>query len=471
MRWLRDPLSINSTNTLLATSRHLELQRTVGMAINSSRIPVIIDTDPGVDDALAILLAIASPEIEILAFVVSFGNTDLEASYLNIFKIYQAVGRHIEQHPEERNLFPNYSPTRKPFVLRGAAGPLSGELHNATYFHGRDGLGEITHSHPEFNLPPDLFSVGVHPQLELNDRPGYHVALDLLRDNPPRSVTYIALGPLTNIAHMLRVDGTLVRERIGRVIIMGGAFDVPGNVTASAEFNFFADPFAVTEVLRSATTRLPLERVLLLPLDITCLHTLPFPAYSKYVDPAFAEDTPSVLAGKTPLTHFSSAFFRRTRHVMRARGQDGMELHDIAAVWAAITHPPGLEGAAPGWIVRQRRFDMERNGELTRGMCVVDRRDDNTRTPAANFARVQEALRHRVEAGSGDADVIGSVVVPTPVDVEGEPSLRRKVDEPGGVPVVESTPGPETLLQFLMKRVWNIEVTKESLTTDQLPVQ
>ncbi|KAH8996418.1 nucleoside hydrolase [Lactarius hatsudake] len=440
------------------------------MSSDPSRIPVIIDTDPGVDDALAILLAIASPEIEILAFVVSFGNTDLEASYLNIFKLYQAVGRHIEQHPEERNLFPNYFPTRKPFVVRGAAGPLSGELHDAAYFHGRDGLGEITHSHPEFNLPPDLFSVGVHPQLELSDRPGHQVALDLLRDNPPRSVTYIALGPLTNLARMLRLDGTLVRERIGRVVIMGGAIDVPGNATPSAEFNFFADPFAAAEVLRSETTRLPLERVLLLPLDITRPHTLPFSAYSKYVDPAFAEDTPSVLAGKKPLTHFSSAFFRRTRHVMRAHGLGGMELHDIAAVWAAITHPPGLEGAAPGWTVRRRQFEMERTGEFTRGMCVVDRRGDDTRTPGANHAHIREALQRRVDAGSADAGVFGSVVVPAPVNVEDEPSLRRKKDEPGGVPVVESTPGPETLLQFLLKRVWNIEVTKESLATDQLLV-
>ncbi|KAI9437595.1 nucleoside hydrolase [Lactarius indigo] len=434
------------------------------MSINPSRIPVIIDTDPGVDDALAILLAIASPEIEILAFVVTFGNTDLEASYLNIFKIYQAVGRHIEQHPEERHLFPNYSPTRKPFVVRGAAGPLSGELHDATYFHGRDGLGDITHSHPEFNLPPELLSVGFHPQLELSDRPGHQVALDLLRENPPCSVTYIALGPLTNLARMLRIDRTFVRERIGRVVIMGGALDVPGNVTSSAEFNFFADSFAVAEVLRSPTTRLPLERVLLLPLDITRSHILPFSAYSKYVDPTFAEDTPSVPAGKTPLTHFSSAFFRRTRHVMRALGLDGMELHDIAAVWAAITHPPGFKGAAPGWTVRRRRFEMERTGELTRGMCVVDRRDDNARTPAANYAHVQEALQSRMEAGSTDTDNFGSVIVPVPVDVEDEPSLRRKKDEPDGVPVVEGTPGPETLLQFILKRVWNIEVIKESLS-------
>ncbi len=108
-------------------------------------------------------------------------------------------------------------------------------MRSTQLIYTSDGLGEITHSHPEFNLPPDLLSVGVHPQLELSDRPGHQVALDLLRDNPPRSVTYIVLGPLTNLARMLRIDGAFVRERIGRVVIMGGALDVPGNVTTSAE--------------------------------------------------------------------------------------------------------------------------------------------------------------------------------------------------------------------------------------------
>jgi len=271
------------------------------------------------------------------------------------------------------------------------------------------------------------------------------------------------LGPLTNLARMLRLDGALVRERIGRVVIMGGTLDVPGNVTASAEFNFFADPFAVAEVLTSETTRLPLERVLLLPLDITCSHFLPFPTYATHVDPVFATDTPSVPEGKTPLTHFSSAFFRRMRHVMRAHGLDGIELHDIAAVWAAIAHPPGLEGAAPGWAVRRRRFEMERTGELTRGMCVVDRRDDGAHAPTTSYAHVQEALQNRVAAGPADADGLG-------VDVEDEPSRRSGKDELGGVPVVEGTPGPETLVQFLLKRVWNIEATKESLAADQLLV-
>ena len=128
-----------------------------------------------------------------------------------------------------------------------------------------DGLSEITHSHPEFNLPPDLLSVGVHPQLELSDRPGHEVALDLLRDNPPCSVTYILLGPQTNLARMLRLDGALVRERIGRVVIMGGTFDVPGNITASAEcappfFSLSSRLLIHNALVRSQFFRRPVRR-------------------------------------------------------------------------------------------------------------------------------------------------------------------------------------------------------------------
>jgi len=439
--------------------------------MSNSKTPVIIDTDPGVDDTIAILLALASPEIEIIAFVVSFGNTDIEACYLNIFRIYQEVGRHIDQHPESRDLFPNFNSVRKPLLLKGAAGPLSGELHSASYFHGRDGLSEITVSHPELNLPPDLLAAGNHPYLEINHSPAHKAILGLLREHAARSVTYIALGPLTNLAQMLKTDGACVRERIGRVVIMGGALDVPGNTTPSAEFNFFADPYAVDAVLISPTTRLPLTRVLLVPLDITASHMLPFAGYTARIDSAFVADKPSVPTAKTPITHFTSAFLRRARSVMRAYGQDAMILHDIVAVWAAIAHPPGLEGFAPGWTVRRRVFQMERIGELTRGMCVVDRRDRGAYAPGANRARVQAELERRVAAGSADAGGIGSlesVVVPARVEGEGEPSRPREDEQ--GVPVIESTPGPEALLQIMMKRIWHVEVDKESLTADLLLV-
>lgn len=99
----------------------------------------------------------------------------------------------------------------------------------------RDGLGEITQSHPELNVDLESFSEG-HPQLELvSDKSGIDVALDLIRSEPARSITYVALGPLTNLARMLRVDANCVRDRIGQVVAMGGALDVPGNTSPVAE--------------------------------------------------------------------------------------------------------------------------------------------------------------------------------------------------------------------------------------------
>ncbi len=102
-------------------------------------------------------------------------------------------------------------------------------------------------------------------------------------------------------------------------------------------------------------------------------------------------------------------------------------------------------------------------------MCVVDRRDQSAHAPSANYAHVQKILQNRVEAtGSGDVDDVDDVV--TPVDVDEESSQLRRKDELGGVPVVEGTPGPEALIQFMLKRVWNIETTRESLSTDLLLV-
>jgi len=97
-------------------------------------------------------------------------------------------------------------------------------------------------SHPELNLPPDLLVDGNHPYLEISQSPAHKATLGLLREHAARSVTYIALGPLTNLAQMLRTDGASVRERIGRVVIMGGALDVPGNTTPSAECACLTSP-------------------------------------------------------------------------------------------------------------------------------------------------------------------------------------------------------------------------------------
>ncbi|KAI0703380.1 nucleoside hydrolase [Cerioporus squamosus] len=443
-------------------------------AATASRIPVIIDTDPGVDDALALLLALASPELEILAIVISFGNTDARSSFINILKIYQAVARHIERHPEDATRFPNFSQRKKTILAVGEDGPLEGDLHSAEYFHGRDGLAGISERHPDLNVDDE--SPSEHPQLELSKRSGVDVAVDLLKSEPERSITYVALGPLTNLGKMLRLDGDTVRNRIGRVVCM---------------VNFFADPYAVKELLvpNDPGHGLPLDRFLLLPLDITTPHELPFPTYKVAVDPAFESTaSPSRAEGKPPLVHFTSAFLERTREIMVDFGKDAMELHDIAAVWCALANPPvaasdaeqAAAGAVPvlqhGWKATRRKFEVERTGELTRGMLVVDRRDDaGAYAPGENRAEVQAELeRHHFK----HAGAYESTAVPAQVEVEAPPptkpgkpqeqgpaatqdlnakSKTHNTDS-GGVPCITETPGPAALLQLLLERVWGVRI-------------
>jgi inosine-uridine nucleoside N-ribohydrolase len=229
---------------------------------------------------------------------------------------------------------------------------------------------------------------------------------------------------------MMRKDSKLVTERIGRIVCMGGALDVPGNTSPMAEFNFFSDPYAVKELLISTPLHqgLPLNRFVLLPLDITTPHELLFPEYKKHVDPAFHNSSlPSISYNKSPLTHFTSSFLEKTREIMLQYGKDAVELHDIVAVWCAIENPPYSDDEpmvlAPGWQGCNRIFDIERTGEITRGMLVVDRREDESYLPGANRAEVQKGLE----------------ITPNPIS---------------GVFCITHTPGPATLSRLLLNRVW-----------------
>ena len=137
--------------------------------------------------------------------------------------------------------------------MKGASGPLEGELHSARYFHGRfdlfvdgffddiidslvvrDGLGGITERHPDLNVDStDLFRD--YPWFQHSDKSGAELALDLIQTYPERSISYIVLGPLTNLAALLRLNPKQVQNRIGRAFCMGGALDVPGNTNPVSE--------------------------------------------------------------------------------------------------------------------------------------------------------------------------------------------------------------------------------------------
>ncbi|KAK7687189.1 hypothetical protein QCA50_009693 [Cerrena zonata] len=435
-----------------------------------SPAPVIIDTDPGVDDVLALLLALASPELEIIAIIVTYGNTDADASYVNILKVYDNLSRHFAQYPEDQKHWPNFAVLKKTILARGAVGPLAGEPHTAQYFHGRDGLGDITNRYPSLNLHKDALSQSDHPQLQFTEKSGVDVALDLVSSHPSGSITYIALGPLTTLAQVAQKGDGMFAERIGKVVCMGGNLDVPGNTTPVAEFNFFADPYAVHAVLpppSSAPAPVPLEKFILVPLDITTQHELPFPSYVQHVDPSFPPPTPEPLqpleegVKRSPIVYFTSAFLSRTREVMLKFGKDVMELHDIAAVWYAIENPPNLNDplkTGEGWELVRREFQIERTGELTRGMLIIDRRNDSgAYAPGANRARVQAELE-RLNAQTKGA--FESTALPAQVEVETESQADSPSNHTGssgnGVPVVTRTPGGDVLLKLLMKRVWGV---------------
>ena len=194
---------------------------------------VIIDCDAGVDDALALIFAFHSPELEVRAITAVNGNVPIDRVFENIQKVLSL----IEPHPG-------------PLIARGAERPLKGEAVYASSFHGKDGLGGANILRAEGNEPWKIFSGQADELIP-----------EMARQNPGE-MTLIATGPLTNVAMGLRRDPEGMK-RLKEVVIMGGAVRTRGNVTPFAEFNFFVDPMAAKIVLKSG---LPIT---LVPLDVT----------------------------------------------------------------------------------------------------------------------------------------------------------------------------------------------------------
>jgi purine nucleosidase/pyrimidine-specific ribonucleoside hydrolase len=294
----------------------------------------LIDTDPGIDDALALLLAFASPEVSVEAITSVAGNVPLDLTAANVHRILE-VG----------------APARRPRVARGAAAPLRGPLVTAPQFHGDDGLGGISllrdaDGRLAYPGPVPAAAPGPPGQSDATDGPGLILEM---AERFPGELVVVALGPLTNLAVALERDRRRLAH-VKRVVIMGGAIATPGNVTPAAEFNFHVDPEAAAAVFRSG---LPLE---LVPLDATLQVML------RRADLAAA-----LTRHPTPTARFIDDF---TNHLFtlgeHRGGEEAFALHDPLAVGVALD--PSLVG------FEALHVDVEDEGRVTRGASVADRR-------------------------------------------------------------------------------------------------
>ena len=272
--------------------------------------PIILDVDPGHDDAVAIMLACGAPGLELLAVTTVAGNAPLEKTTNNALRVLSLIGR-----PEVP-------------VGAGASAPLVRPLRTAVDIHGESGL-----EGPEI---PD-------PSSEPDKRGAVELMVDAVRGSS-EPVTLVPVGPLTNVALFLREHPEL-KERVARISLMGGSIGL-GNTTPAAEFNVYVDPEAAREVFECG---LP---VTMIGLDVT---------HRAGAGPAQRERLRS-LGQHGGVVAELLEFFAATYE--RVYGFDAPPLHDPVAV-AAVLEPALLE-------TRSMRVDVECESELTRGETVCD---------------------------------------------------------------------------------------------------
>ncbi|MBO6718050.1 MAG: nucleoside hydrolase [Rhizobiaceae bacterium] len=274
---------------------------------------IIIDTDPGQDDAVAIMLALASPEIDVVGITTVAGNVPLALTQKNARKVCELAGR-----PD----IPVYA---------GADAPLERKLVTAEYVHGKTGLDG-----------PDL----PEPKMELQDGHAADFIVETLMAAEAGTITLCPLGPLTNIALALQKEPAIAR-RIREIVLMGGGFFEGGNTTPAAEFNIYVDPQAADIVFRSGIP------ITVMPLDVT--HKVLTKAARVA---AFRNIGNRVGVAVSEMLSFSERFDEAKY------GTDGGPLHDPCVI-AWLVRPELFKG-------RDCNVVIETQSELTLGMTVVD---------------------------------------------------------------------------------------------------
>ena len=290
----------------------------------------LIDTDTASDDAVAILMALAAPDVRVIGLTIVAGNVGLEQATRNALYTCEVAGAEIP-------------------VYKGAAAPLIREHLDAHWFHGRDGFGD--RGYPE-------------PRRQAERENGVDALVRLAAENP--GLTLVTLGPLTNIALALARDPGFAAN-VGRCVVMGGAPCCEGNATPAAEYNIWVDPEAARRVFRSG-----------LPIEMVGWHV------SRGASVLTEAEIEDILALGTPTARFAiecnvrakEAYFTQT-------GERGLSLADPTAMAIALDRDIGAS-----WS--RHVVEIECASDLTRGMTVVDRL--NVTHDSNNSAVWREAL-------------------------------------------------------------------------------
>jgi purine nucleosidase len=275
----------------------------------------LIDTDVASDDAVALIMSLRAPDVRVVAITTVAGNVEVEQATRNALYTVELCGASVP-------------------VFAGAEKPLQRAHQSATWFHGRDGLGD--HGYPA-------------PRQKAEELPAGDAIIEAIEGNP--GLVVVTLGPLTNLALALTRKPDLAAH-VGRCVVMGGAPCCEGNVTPAAEYNIWVDPEAARIVMLSG-----------LPVEMVGWQTCRGEAMLNETDIAH------VLGFDNPLARFAIECNSRAREAYKEQtGEDGISLPDPVAMSIALDPTIGDQ-----WS--EHYVDVEIHSELTRGMTVVDRLD------------------------------------------------------------------------------------------------
>jgi purine nucleosidase len=273
----------------------------------------LIDTDTASDDAVAIIMALRAPDVRVAAITTVAGNVPVQQSTRNALYTVELCGADAP-------------------VYTGADQPLLRAYQNATWFHGRDGLGEQGYPTPR-QAPAKLHAVDA--------------IIETIEANP--GLVIVTLAPLTNLALALAKKPDIA-TKVGRCVVMGGAPCCEGNVTPAAEYNIWVDPEAARIVMLSG-----------MPIELVGWHLSRGEAVVR------GEEITSILSFNNPLARFAIECNSHARRAYKVQtGEDGISLPDPVAMCIALDPT-----VVTDWS--EHYLDVETQSELTRGMTVVDR--------------------------------------------------------------------------------------------------